>query len=133
MPASYALRHVEGEANRERRVTVHRAAFAPSPMSAAKHRAVMESQTYRPYLDLVVVAPDGSIAAFCIVWRAEANRLGDFEPVGTHPEHRSRGLGMAVQREGMRRLLSLGRGRPSSRARVERNRPTRSTTRPGCR
>ena len=108
VPAGYALRHVGGGADLERRMAVHRAAFAPSRMSAAKHRGVMGSQTYRPDLDLIVLAPDGSFAAFCIVWLDEANGLGVFEPVGTHPEHRRRGLGMEGLREGMRRVRALG-------------------------
>jgi ribosomal protein S18 acetylase RimI-like enzyme len=87
---------------------VHRDAFAPSRMTAAKHRAVMAAPTYRQDLDLVVEAPDGSLAAFSIVWFDEVNGIGVFEPVGTHSAHRRLGLGAAVMREGMRRLQALG-------------------------
>ena len=108
LPPGYAVRNVQGEADVEQRVAVHRDAFAPSRMTVAKHQAVMRAPTYRPELDLVVVAPDGSFAAFCIVWFDEANRIGVFEPVGCHSAHRRRGLGTAVLREGMRRLKALG-------------------------
>ena len=64
--------------------------------------------TYRPDLDLVVVAPDSTFAAFTIVWYDEANRYAVFEPVGTHPDHRRRGLASAVMAEGLRRLGALG-------------------------
>jgi mycothiol synthase len=35
-------------------------------------------------------------------------RIGMFEPVGTHPAHRRRGLGKAVMVEGLWRLQALG-------------------------
>ncbi|HET8626033.1 MAG TPA: GNAT family N-acetyltransferase [Thermomicrobiales bacterium] len=107
LPAGYTLRHVRGEEDVEARVAVHRDAFAPSRMTAAKHRAVMGAPTYRPDLDLVVVAPDGAFAAYCIVWYDEANRHGLFEPVGCHSAYRRRGLGKAVVTEGLRRLAAL--------------------------
>jgi mycothiol synthase len=92
----------------EQRVAVHRDAFHPSGMTVEKHRAVMGSPTYRPDLDLVVVAPDGTYAAYCIVWLDGVNRLAVFEPVGSHSAHRRLGLAAAVMSEGMRRARELG-------------------------
>ena len=108
LPAGYTIRHVAGEADLEARVAVHRAAFHPSRMTVEKHRKVMASLTYRPELDLVVVAPDGSFAAYTIVWLEEVNRMGLFEPVGCHPDHQRRGLASAIMCEGMYRLYALG-------------------------
>jgi GNAT superfamily N-acetyltransferase len=39
---------------------------------------------------------------------AEVNRLGIFEPVCTHPDHRRRGLARSLMREGILRLRSMG-------------------------
>jgi mycothiol synthase len=108
LPPGYALRHVRGEVDVEQRVAVHRDAFAPSRMTVAKHRAVMVAPTYRADLDLVVVAPDGAFAAYCLVWYDAANRHGEFEPVGCHSAYQRRGLGQAVMAEGSRRLAALG-------------------------
>jgi ribosomal protein S18 acetylase RimI-like enzyme len=108
LPPGYTLRHVMGEADLEARVNVHRAAFAPSKMTAAKHRAVMAAPTYRPELDLVAVAPDGRFASYCIAWYDDVNRIGVFEPVGTDPAFQRRGLSKAVLTEGLRRLQRLG-------------------------
>jgi len=108
LPDGFTLRHVEGEADVEQRVEVHLAAFAPSRMTAAKHRAVMRAPTYCSDLDLIVTAPDERFAAFCIVWFDEANGLGVFEPVGCHPDFQRRGLAKAVMTEGLRRLHGLG-------------------------
>ncbi|HYI14457.1 MAG TPA: GNAT family N-acetyltransferase [Thermomicrobiales bacterium] len=106
--SDYVIRNVRGEEDVAARVAAHRDAFAPSKMTEAKHRAVMASPTYRPELDLIVEAPDRSVAAYCLVWLDGANAHGVFEPVGCHSAHRQRGLTKAVVYEGMRRLRDLG-------------------------
>lgn len=63
---------------------------------------------YRRDLDIVAVAPDGELAAFCTVWYDDVTRTGYFEPVGTSPDHQRLGLGKAVMVEGMKRLKRLG-------------------------
>lgn len=108
VPDGFRIRNVVGEEDLERRVDVHRDAFAPSKMTVEKHRNVMRSVTYRAELDLVVEAPDGSFAAYCLVWFDERNRFGLFEPVGCHSSYRQRGLTKSVMFEGMRRLRELG-------------------------
>jgi len=108
LPEGYSIRHTRGEEDVNQRVAVHYDAFAHSAMTAEKLCAVMNAPTYRPELDLVVVAPDGSFASFCIIWYDERNRFGEFEPVGCHPKHRRRGLTKALMCEGLRRLKHLG-------------------------
>ena len=51
---------------------------------------------------------DGPIGAFCIVWIDQVNKVGLFEPVGTHPDFQRKGLGRAVMLEGLRRLQQGG-------------------------
>jgi ribosomal protein S18 acetylase RimI-like enzyme len=107
-PEGYELRTVRGDEDVERRVAVHRAAFAPSRVVADSYRRVMQAWPYRPELDQVAVAPDGSFAAFCLCWLDEENRAGNLEPVGTHPDHRRRGLARAVSLAGLRALHAAG-------------------------
>jgi ribosomal protein S18 acetylase RimI-like enzyme len=78
------------------RVAVHRSAFHPSRVTEESYRRVMAEWPYRPELDCVVIAPDGSFAAFALGWIDEANGAGLLEPVGTHPDHRRRGLARAA-------------------------------------
>lgn len=108
LPSGYAVRQMRGAAEVAARVAVHREAFAPSRMAVEKHRAVMAAPTYRPELDLVVTAPDGTFAAYALTWFDAENRMGYFEPVGTDPAHQRRGLSRAVLTEGLRRLRALG-------------------------
>ena len=60
----------------------------------------MRSPVYCHNLDIVAIAPDGQIGAFCIVWMDPVNKVGLFEPVGTHPDYQRKGLGKAVMVEG---------------------------------
>ncbi len=108
LPAGYRLRHVRLPEDLERRVEVHRAAFAPSRMTVARYETLAAMPHYAPERDLVVEAPDGSFAAFTMVWWDPDGRIGEFEPVGTHPDHRQRGLAQAVNLAGLRILRDLG-------------------------
>jgi ribosomal protein S18 acetylase RimI-like enzyme len=109
LPAGYVLRHV-GPDDVARRVDVHRAAFHPSKVTVPGYLALRELPPYRADLDLVVEAPDGSFAAYALVWLDEENGVGELEPVGTHPAHQRLGLGKAVCLEAARRLRELGAG-----------------------
>lgn len=63
VPCGFELRPVRGDDDVERRVEVHRAAFAPSRVVPESYRRVMRAWPYRPELDHVAVAPDGTFAA----------------------------------------------------------------------
>jgi ribosomal protein S18 acetylase RimI-like enzyme len=70
--------------------------------------AVMRKPGYQPEREIVVVAPDGQIAAFTVIWLDELNRVGQFEPVGTRRAFQRRGLARAMMCHGMRELRRLG-------------------------
>jgi predicted N-acetyltransferase YhbS len=76
--------------------------------SASTYREMQKAPDYRKDLDLYVVAPNGQYASFCVAWYDDLNKMGVFEPVGTHPDYRRMGLGTAVVLEGIRRLAVLG-------------------------
>lgn len=72
------------------------------------YRSIQNAPLYRRDLDLVAIAPDGSVASFCTVWFDDVTRTGAFEPVGTVPAYQRRGLAKAVLCEGLRRLKRMG-------------------------
>ena len=72
------------------------------------YRNIQTAPLYRRDLDLVAVAPDGAIAAFCTIWFDDVTRSAYFEPVATVPAHQRRGLGKALLTEGLRRLQRMG-------------------------
>jgi len=108
LPAGYRVRPVAGPDEIEARVEVHRAAFAPSRMNVGKYGRLVGLPNYRYEDDLVVEAPDGSLAAFALAWWDPVARVGELEPVGTHPDHQRRGLAGALLDHALRRYAALG-------------------------
>ena len=104
----YVLRHVHGPEEFPARVDAHRAAFAPSKLTVEKYALLPGLDHYRFEHDLVIEAPDGSIAAFTICWLDPIGSIGEFEPVGVHPDHQRRGLGRVIMRAGLRLMRDAG-------------------------
>jgi ribosomal protein S18 acetylase RimI-like enzyme len=108
LPPGYRVRTMIGPEDLPARVEVHRAAFAPSQMTAERYARAMASPHYRLDLDVVVEAADGTLAAFALAWFDPDAQVGEFEPVGTHPDHRRRGLALAALRHGLGLLHDAG-------------------------
>jgi ribosomal protein S18 acetylase RimI-like enzyme len=111
LPDGFALRPLRGAVEAPAYVAAHRAAFGSTFMTEAWRQQILRAPGYAPDLDLVVVAPDGRVAAFAVLWLSPAaagRREGQFEPVGTRPEFRRLGLARALLLEGMRRLRAAG-------------------------
>ena len=107
VPEGYRA-HSMADGDLARRVEVHRAAFAPSRVVVESYGAVTRAFPYRAALDRVVAAPDGAYAAFALGWLDADNRVGELEPVGTHPEHRRKGLAAAVSLAALHALRDAG-------------------------
>jgi predicted N-acetyltransferase YhbS len=112
LPAGFSIRSMADDDDVEARRTVLGLSFGhadPAEWATAEtYRELQRAPDYRGDLDLYVVAPDGGFAACCIAWLDPINRVGTFEPVGTHPAFRRRGLGRAVIMEGINRLAAIG-------------------------
>jgi mycothiol synthase len=104
----YRIRSLAGPAEIPARVDVHRAAFMPSKLTVEKYERLQTLPHYRTDDDLVVEAPDGSLAAFAMAWWDPEGRVGEFEPVGTHPNHQRRGLSRALLTWGLHRYAERG-------------------------
>jgi GNAT superfamily N-acetyltransferase len=76
--------------------------------SAFSYRELQRAPDYHLDNDFVIVAPDGTYAACCIVWFDELNRIAHLEPLGTHPDHRRKGLAKQIQFAAFRRAKELG-------------------------
>ena len=75
---------------------------------ARDYAAFASSPAYPSGWDLLVRTPSGEPAACAIAWPDPVSRIGNFEPVATHPQYQRQGFGSAVLRDGMRRLRNAG-------------------------
>jgi mycothiol synthase len=107
-PSQMVIRSVRGEQEYQERVDTHREVWQSSKVTLEAYRRLRAAPIYRPDLDLVAALPDGNFASYCICWLDAANQIGEFEPVGTRPAFRGRGIGKAVIAEGLRRLRDAG-------------------------
>ncbi|KOX16106.1 GNAT family N-acetyltransferase [Nocardiopsis sp. NRRL B-16309] len=115
-PEGYRVRPVR-RGEDAARIAVHRAAWRPADMPWAPHvrdrvdpaatsgfaaahlERVRGALLFDPDLDLVVEAPDGSLAACATVWWDPRAGYAELEPVGVVPAHRRRGLAAALARQ----------------------------------
>ena len=104
---NWTLRHVIPE-DVENRVTLHRSSWFKSTYQMQDYLALRDISVYDPELDLVAVAKNGSFGSYCIGWVDYKTGVGSFEPVGTPPEFRRKGLGREVNLEGLRRMKAKG-------------------------
>jgi mycothiol synthase len=113
-PEGFTIRPLAGEAEVAGYVALHRAAFGSANMTEDWRQRTLQAPQYIPALDLVAVAPDGSLAAFCICWLSQrghdenGGNTGQVEPIGVRPDLQGRGLGRAILLEGLRRLQAHG-------------------------
>lgn len=108
LPPGFTVRYVADEADFPERIALHREVWANSRVTMDSYRRMRAVTGYLPDLDIVAVAPDGTLASYCICWYDPESGTGQYEPVGTRPAFRGQGIGKAVIREGLRRLQAHG-------------------------
>ncbi|WP_367428641.1 GNAT family N-acetyltransferase [Streptomyces celluloflavus] len=107
LPEGFRFRTAD-EAGPQAAVQAHLDAWAPSTYTAESYQGVRRTAPYRGDLHILVEAPDGTMASSTIMWLDEANRTAEFEPVGTHPDYRRRGLARAMLLHGMHLARAAG-------------------------
>ncbi|SDJ39669.1 GNAT family N-acetyltransferase [Streptomyces indicus] len=107
LPAGFRFRTAD-EAGPEAAVRAHVDAWSPSPYTVEGYEGVRRTPGYRSDLHLLVESPDGTMACSTIMWLDEANKTAEFEPVGTHPAHRRRGLARTMLVHGMHLARAAG-------------------------
>lgn len=107
LPAGYLIRSAKGIEDAAGLAEVLNGAFGPI-WTPEVYRKVMESPGYEPDRELVIQAPDGTFAAFCVIRYDLLNRTGLFEPVGTHKENRRHGFGRAIMLYGLHQMAAAG-------------------------
>ena len=108
LPPGLRLRELAGESEAGSYAELHRAAFGSQSMTGQWRARTLRMPQYRPDLDLVAVAPDGTLAGFCVGWLDAARRAGCVEPLGVRPGWTGMGLAQALLNELSSRLAAAG-------------------------
>ena len=110
LPPGFSIRSLRGESEVEAYTELHRAAFGTRNMTAAWRMRTLQQPAYVADLDLVAVAPDGSLAGFCVGWLGRLGEAvtGQIEPMGVLDAHRQLGLGKALIAEQLCRMCDHG-------------------------
>ncbi len=112
LPEGYRLRALAGPTEVDAYVELHRSVFESKNMTPSWRARTLAQKAYRPELDLVVEAPDGRLAAFCVGWfdaQGYGGRpCGQIEPLGVAAEHRGLGIGRMVLEACCERLVAAG-------------------------
>jgi ribosomal protein S18 acetylase RimI-like enzyme len=108
LPAGFSVRPLAGIDEVEAAAELLCIAFNITTVTPTWRRRILEQPTYRPELDLVIAAPDGRLAAFCLLWLHPHGHTGQIEPMATHPEFQRMGLGRAAIYTGLAQVAALG-------------------------
>ncbi|EFH82907.1 GCN5-related N-acetyltransferase [Ktedonobacter racemifer DSM 44963] len=88
----FVLRPLMGEQEVADYAELHRLAFESASMTSEWRARSLCTPQYRSDLDLVICAPDGLLAAFCVGWYDPGRHVAQIEPIGVHPRFRRHGL-----------------------------------------
>ncbi len=115
LPPGYEIRSLSESADEvSRRAEAHREVWRPwtvGDVTDEQYARFMRMPGYDRDLDVVAVAPDGTIAAYVNGWLDPVNKIGDFGPVGAREAYRRQGLTRAVLLEDLRRMKTRGMDR----------------------
>ena len=118
LPEGYTIREMAGPDEAEAWLEMFNLSFIDhpnhSPWMVEQVLHYLDAPIYRRDLNLVAVAPDGTLAGFCwMTINPEDNahtgrQVGEIDVLGTRRGYRKLGLGRALLLEGMHRLRRAG-------------------------
>lgn len=110
-PPGFTVRPLNGRDEAAAYVDLHQTTFGTKNMQLEWRQRTLQQPAYRPELDIVVEAPGGELAAFCIGWLQhlpDGRLVGQIEPLGCRPEYTRYALGRLALAEVLRRLAAAG-------------------------
>jgi GNAT superfamily N-acetyltransferase len=108
LPQGFLIRPIAGVQEAETVAAMHRAAFGTDYMTTENRLTIMQTSEYDSSLDLIVAAPDGTIAANCICSVDKESKTGNTDPIATHPKYQRMGLARALLLTGLGLLKKRG-------------------------
>ena len=107
LPVGFTFRSLRND-EAEAYTTLHRAAFESTSMTVDWRTRTLSAPRHAPDFDRVVVAPNGTLAGFCVAWFDEQRHVGQIEPIGVLPAFHHMGLARALLFDMFRRFQKHG-------------------------
>lgn len=108
IPQGFAIRPIADMQEAAAVAVMHRLAFGTEYMATENRLKIMRTSEYDSSLDLLVIAPDGTIVANCICSVNKVSKIGNTDPISTHPNYQRMGLARALLLTGLRTLKARG-------------------------
>lgn len=112
LPAGYTLRSMKEDNLIAERCEIFGRSFNhPEPEnwpSLFTYRQLQSAPDYNKENDFYITDENNKMVAMAIVWFDKINRIGHLEPLGTHPDHRGKGLAQELMNACFARLKHLG-------------------------
>ena len=102
----FSIRQFKGESELEAFVTLHRAAHNTENMTIEERQSWLTHPEYDVELDLLAIAPNGSLAAYCFTQIEDSTGFTD--PIATHPKYQRMGLARALINKAFQLLKERG-------------------------
>ncbi|MFX1511770.1 MAG: GNAT family N-acetyltransferase [Promethearchaeota archaeon] len=103
VPEGFTIRSFQGRADYQKYMEAIKAVFNHDHVTEEVLDYLTSATFYNQDLDIVALAPNGTIAAFCTIRMDPVGKTASLEPMGTHPGYRKLGLARAVLYEGLKR------------------------------
>ncbi len=107
LPHGYRITSLAEYRNYAERVELENQVWGVS-LDEAWFRGKSSAPSYSYEWDLLIVSPKDRLAAYNLVWLYPQNQTAEIDPVGTHPDHRKRGLSRALILESFKRMRENG-------------------------
>ena len=108
LPEGYHIQSLAEHGKVDGLITLESVVFNATVLDREWYDAKRQAPSYAPGLYIHALAPDGEPVAFAHAWMDSASRLGELDPVGTHPGHRRRRLAAAAIVASFQRMQALG-------------------------
>jgi N-acetylglutamate synthase-like GNAT family acetyltransferase len=107
LPAGYYIMNLSEVSDKSSLIYIYKNCLG-MPVDEKTLENFTHNATYRNELDVAVMAPDHTVAAFCSGTYDEKNKMASFEAVACHFNHRCKGLTKVIMRYALQKARELG-------------------------
>ncbi|MBZ9625055.1 GNAT family N-acetyltransferase [Clostridium sp. FP2] len=107
LPEGYYIKNLSEVSDKNSLIYIYKNCLG-MPVDEKTLENFTENATYRNELDVAVMAPDHTVAAFCSGTYDEKNKMASFEAVACHSNHRCKGLTKVIMRYALQKARELG-------------------------